>query len=124
MELSVLVAKIFALTYISAGILALQSKTTFSKIAEDFERSPALTYISGFMALMIGMLLVHYHSIWAQNWTVMITVIGWMALIKGILLIAFPQFISYFKSWYRHTQVWGFVLIAIGLLFGYFGFIH
>ena len=122
MELSVLVAKILALVYISAGIAAVSGKITFSKIVEDFEKSQGLTFISGLMALVIGMLLVKYHNIWVRDWIVLITIIAWIALLKGIMLIAFPHFISSCKGWYKNTRVWGIFMIAVGLLFGYFGF--
>ena len=61
--------------------------------------------------------------IWAKDWTVLITIIGWVSLLKGIILIAFPQSISSFKGIYKNTRLWGIFMIAIGLLFGYFGFI-
>lgn len=122
MELSVLAARIFALTYISAGIAALSGRITFSRIAEDFERSPGLTFISGFIALILGMLLVHYHNIWHKDWTVLITIVGWASLLKGIMLIAFPLSILSFKGMYRNTRVWGVFMLAIGLMFGYCGF--
>ena len=123
MELSFLVAKIIAILYISAGIAALSGKITFSKIVEDFEKSQGLTFISGFITLIIGMLLVTYHNIWVKNWTVLITIIGWVSLLKGVMLIAFPQSISSFKRWYKNTRIWGIFMIIVGLLFGYFGFL-
>ena len=123
MELSVLAAKILALTYISAGIAALSGKINFSKMVEDFEKSQGLTFVSGFMTLIIGMLLVQYHNIWVKDWIVLITIIGWISLLKGIMLIVFPQFMSYFKGWYKNTRIWGVFMIAMGILFGYFGFI-
>ena len=123
MELSVLVARMLSLVYISAGIAALSGKMDFRKVVEDFERSPGLTYMSGFMALIFGVLLVHYHNLWVKDWTVLITIIGWIALLKGIMLIAFPQSIAAFKGWYKNTRAWGIFMLALGLLFGYFGFI-
>ncbi|MDD5258379.1 MAG: hypothetical protein PHD29_00205 [bacterium] len=123
MELSVLVAKILALVYLSAGIAALTGKISFDKIVADFEMSQGLTYVSGFMTLVLGMLLVHYHNIWTCGWTMLITIIGWIALFKGIMLIVFPQYISLFKSWYKNTRILGILMLALGLLFGYFGFI-
>ena len=123
MELSVLVARILAITYISAGVAALSGKINFRKMVEDFEKSQGLTFVSGFMTLIIGALLVQYHNIWVKDWTVLITVIGWISLLKGIMLIVFPQFMSYFKGWYRNTRAWAVFMIAMGLLFGYLGFI-
>jgi hypothetical protein len=122
MTLSILVAKILALTYISAGIAALSGKITFSQMMEDFERSPGLTFITGFMTLIFGVILVTYHNIWVKNWTVLITLIGWISVLKGIRLIAFPQSNAYFKSWYKNSKVWGICMLFVGIVFGYFGF--
>jgi len=123
MELSILSAKILALVYISASVAAFSGKMTFAKTVEDFERSSGLTFFAGFIALVIGALLVQYHNIWVRNWTVLITVIGWMSLLKGVMFIAFPRSISFFKGWYQNTRVWGVFMLAFGILFGYFGFV-
>jgi len=69
------------------------------------------------------MLLVGHHNIWVKDWRVLITLIGWIAVIKGVLLIAFPQLISLFKGWYKNTRAWGILIIVLGLLFGYLGFV-
>ena len=52
MELSVLVAKVLSIVYISAGIAALGGKVDFEKIVKDYENSQGLTFISGFIALI------------------------------------------------------------------------
>lgn len=123
MELSILVARILALTYAAAGIAALSGKLAFGDIMKDFERSPGLTFVTGYITLILGTLLVTYHNIWTTDWTVLITIIGWMSLIKGVMLIAFPGYLGWFRTWYKNTRAWGIAMIAIGLLFGYFGFV-
>jgi predicted MFS family arabinose efflux permease len=122
MSLSNFVARCLAIIYLSAGVAALSGRITFSKIIEDFEKSPALTYISGFMAVVIGMILITFHNVWVKNWTTVITIIAWISLIKGIMLIAFPRFISLFKDMYKNNFIWGLVMIILGLAFGYLGF--
>ncbi|MCF7874824.1 MAG: hypothetical protein K9L87_03705 [Candidatus Omnitrophica bacterium] len=123
MELSILVARILALIYLSAGIAVFCGRITFAKIIEDFKNSQGLTYISGFMALVLGVILVTYHNIWVKNWTVLITIVAWISLFKGIMLIIFPQSISSFKNVYKNNRLWGIVMVALGLLFSYFGFL-
>ncbi len=123
MQLSIFVARVLAVIYLSVGISVLSGKTNFGKMIEDFERSPGLTYLAGILTLILGMLLVHSHNIWVRNWTVLITVIGWGALLKGILLLAFPKSLSTFKGWYKNTRTWGTFIIALGFLFTYLGFI-
>jgi len=123
MELSIVVAKILALVYISSGIAALSGKISFNKMVEEYERSQGLTFLSGFVTIVIGVFLVEYHNIWVRNWTVLITVIGWLSLFKGVMLIAFPQSILMFSRWRRNTFRLGIFMIIFGLVFGYFGFI-
>jgi hypothetical protein len=123
MELSILVARILALTYISTGIAVLSGKIDFHKMMEDFEKSAGLTYVSGFFTLVVGMILVTYHNIWPRDWRIIVTIVGWLTLFKGIRFIAFPQSVKLFKGLFTNTKAWGVMLMGLGLLFGYFGFI-
>jgi uncharacterized membrane protein HdeD (DUF308 family) len=123
MEIAILTARILTLVYTSAGIAAISNRLNFSKISESFEKSQALTLISGFLSLIVGTILVTYHNLWVTNWTLIITIIGWITLLKGILLIIYPEFISFFKGIYRNNQIWGILMLIIGLIFGYYGFI-
>ncbi len=58
---------------------------------DEFIKNQALVYFSGVIALILGILLVVSHNVWRTDWTVVITVIGWLALIKGSLLLFFPN---------------------------------
>jgi len=122
MELSILIARILALTYIAFGFAAFSGRITFEKIVEEFERSQALSFVIGFLTLEAGIIMVQYHNIWVKDWRVLITVVGWTSLLKGIMLIAFPQAVSSFKGLYKNTRVWGIVMIILGAVFGFWGF--
>jgi len=123
MELSIFVAKIIALLYLAAGVAALRGVVSFAKIVDDFDKSPALTFITGLVTLILGMLVIQYHNIWVKDWTVLITIFGWAGAIKGVMFIAFPGGLKLFKGMYKNTKAWGVLLVLIGVLFGYFGFI-
>lgn len=123
MELSQFVAKIIAIVFISASIAALSGNVSFKKLMENFEKSYGLTFMTGFMTIICGMILIEFHNTWTKDWTVLITIIGWTSVLKGITLIAFPQIIPAFKGFYKNTQVLGVVMMGIGILFGYFGFV-
>ena len=123
MELSIFIAKIIALLYLAAGVAALRGVIDFAKIVDDYNKSPALIFMSGLFALIAGMIVIRYHNIWVKDWTVLITLFGWAAAIKGTLFIAFPDSLKLFKGMYKNTRIWGVLMILIGMLFGYFGFI-
>ena len=124
MELSVLVAKVIAIIYIVSGFALFIGQINFQKIAEDFDKSPALTFIVGFLSAIVGLILVTYHNIWNANWTVLITIISWFVLIGGLIIVIYPKLFLFLSKYYRHSTIWGIFMICFGLIFGYFGFLN
>jgi hypothetical protein len=47
--------------------------------------------IGSFIAIIVGLLNILFHNIWEPNWKLIITLIGWIALLKGLFLFIFPQ---------------------------------
>jgi uncharacterized membrane protein HdeD (DUF308 family) len=47
--------------------------------------------IYGLLSIFLGLGTVILHNVWALNWKGFITLIGWLALLKGIYVIAYPE---------------------------------
>jgi len=58
---------------------------------ENAAKNPTTIYLSGFLFLMIGILLTVSHQVWAGDWRVVITIFGWLILVKGVMRIFFPD---------------------------------
>ena len=124
MDLSILVAKIFTLYMLAMGVGIATGKLSVSRMIGDLKESQGLTLIAGFVTLVLGALLVQYHNIWVKDWTVLITILSWGVLIKGFLLVAYPQAIFSAGKMYKNVKSsFGFVFIAAGLILGYFLFV-
>jgi len=121
--LSIFVAKVAAIMYLTFSAAILLKTVNLEKLVEDFENSPALIYISGFFSLLVGMILIEFHNFWIKDWTVLVTIIGWAATIKGIMLIAFPKFVFKLKPLYKNPTPWLVLVLVLGLFFGYQGFL-
>lgn len=124
MELSILIAKLAAVFFVSVGIRAVTGKLNVTKMLKSFDDSSGLTIMSGFAMIAVGGLLIEHHNIWS-GWQVLVTLIGWAGLLKGISFIAFPQMISGIGGKFTKAPVQqlGFVIIALGLIYAYFGFV-
>ena len=46
---------------------------------------------TGYITLLMGLVTVILHNIWVADWRVVITILGWSTLIKGIGKIGFPE---------------------------------
>ena len=125
MELSIFVAKIIAVTYIAMSIGVLMGTISYKKIFQDIEKTPAVVPLMSLFGIVIGFLLIEYHSIWVWDWPVIITLVGWIGLVKGISLMIFPGFTKWFEPMFtgKFMKIMPYFTLAFGLLMGYFGFI-
>lgn len=123
MELAILVSKIMSLFFFSTAIGAMNNRSNPEGVFENFYQSPALRYLGGFITLILGMIILEYHSLWIKSWRLLITLFGWLALIKGIAVIAFPQSILLFRPIFKNRMLFISLNIVAGILFAYFGFL-
>jgi uncharacterized membrane protein len=86
-----MLAKLLGLLYITVALGILLDTTGYRRIFNELLGSHVLTYLSGLLALVAGLLIVLMHNHWSFSWSVAVTIIGWLALIKGALLIIHPN---------------------------------
>ena len=124
METSIIIAKIMGIIYVSFGIGLLLNGEFYKREIPKMVENTSFLMLGGFLAIVFGVFIVEYHNRWEGNWTVIITIIGWVALLKGVSLIAFPTFIGsnlarFFSK--VNTNYFGIVILLFGLVFWYVG---
>src|SRR6476619_6365533 len=48
-------------------------------------QTPPVVYLSGVLMFVAGLAVVRAHNVWARNWTVLVTLTGWFALLLGLV---------------------------------------
>ena len=118
--------QIFSLAYITIGIGILINPGFYKKLFEDFIENAAVLYLGGVMALAIGYLILAFHNTWTKDLSVIITIVGWLALIKGILILIRPKIIiALSKAMVQKESILKIEAIAViilGLAFAFLGF--
>ncbi len=127
MDTSIFIARVFALAYLAIGLgMLINPKYYFKLMEEVMLKSAGVLYLGGAMALIAGYLLVTFHNIWEYSWVVVITIFGWLALLKGLMFLIFPKHMEFWrKTLFKKKSLmplWGFIILIFGLFFGYFGF--
>ena len=98
---------------------------TFRAMAQEFLKSYALIYLSGLLALTAGLAIVNTHNEWTADWRAAITLIGWLAVIGGVIRIVFPRTVEMIGGTMITTvsNSWivgeGVVLLALGAWLSY-----
>lgn len=119
-----LIAKLFGVVYITYGLGMILSRDYYRKALDKMFDDPGFMQLGGMMALIAGMLLVTYHNVWQGGWPIVITIFGWLALVKGVMFIVFPNHLNFWRGLVAkmNLQMLGVIMLVVGLLFGYAGF--
>jgi len=108
---------------LAAGIAGLTGRISWPALLDEFERSPALTFITGFMVYILGAVLILVHNIWTDVPAIIVSLIGWIATAEGILIMIAPgPLLALSRPLVRSQRaislfavLFGIVLILLGL---------
>ena len=124
MNLSNYLADIWGISLVVIPLAFLIKEKYLKRLFVEVENE-AFMLLLGMASFILGLAMVLSHNIWAKNWTVIITIIGWLTLVKSLALLFFPE---YMKKWVKKVEnkdwlpIVLVVLIFIGLVITYFGF--
>lgn len=124
MELSIFIARTLGVIYLTVGIGLFLFRETYILAFRKIMENPGYALLGGFIAIVGGMAMVSYHNLWVSDWRVLVTIVGWIALIKGILLLLIPPYTNLFKGLLQMQKGKGITITAIlmGVIFTYLGF--
>lgn len=116
MEISTFFARFWGSLFIILGLQMvfanLLGRTI--KMTEDH----AVTVSTGYITFLLGLATVIAHNIWTADWRVVVTILGWMTLLKGATKIGFPDFINKKAQTFKTGQkFWGLVIFLLGVWF-------
>jgi uncharacterized membrane protein HdeD (DUF308 family) len=83
------IAALIGPSLIAMAVSAANSNTAAALI-EQGSRDPALIYVTGILMFVAGLAIVRAHNRWVAAWPVLVTVLGWLALIGGLCRMLFP----------------------------------
>ncbi len=127
MSTSLFLAKLIGPVFLVVGIGLLFNVESFRSLLTEFIKNPVLVYLAGVLGLVGGLALVLNHNFWIADWRLIITLVGWIALIRGVVTILRPQWIvSIGNRISQHKAIFlaaGIVDFIIGAALSYFGYI-
>jgi uncharacterized protein YjeT (DUF2065 family) len=115
-----------SIVYIAVGVGIFINPDFYKKLFEDFIENAAVMYIGGIMALVVGYVILIFHNTWTKDLSVIITIVGCLALIKGILILIRPKMIIALSKAIMQKEgilkIEAIVVIILGLIFAFLGF--
>jgi hypothetical protein len=91
MTTSIFLARLIGPFALALGLALVFQGTGFRAFASEFMASPALIFLSGVITLPAGLAIVLTHNVWTPDWRVVITIVGWLAVVTGAIRMIVPQ---------------------------------
>ena len=67
---------------------------SYAALMKEFVGSRALIFLMGALTLAPGLAIVNAHNLWVPDWRVVVTVLGWLFIFRGILALVFPTLVQ------------------------------
>lgn len=94
METSLILAQIIGPILFVMGFRMAINADGMRAIGEQFIESPVMIYMSGFIALTLGLVIVTFHNVWIADWPGVITLLGWLAVLAGVIRMLMPGVVT------------------------------
>lgn len=123
MASSTALASIFGPLLIITSFWTLLYKDNMKKVLDSLKKTPALVYFIGVLNVLIGMAFVTSFNYWYMGVEVLVTLLGWLFLIRGLILMFFPKaFEKMLQNFQSSYILFSLIGIAWGIALTWFAF--
>jgi uncharacterized protein YjeT (DUF2065 family) len=120
-----LIIQILSMMFCAMGLGIFVNPRFYKKIMEDFVENESISFLTSLASFTIGFLLISLRRAPYPEHVSIITIMGWIALLKGLLMITLPkpllQIVKIFAKKQGIFMFCGTILLLIGIVFMYMG---
>jgi hypothetical protein len=84
-QLTFYLAKLLGLYFLIIGISIIFKTSHYQKSMKELSTSEALMMLISIMPLVVGLSIILGHNLWVKSWPVIITIIGWLIFLVGLI---------------------------------------
>jgi len=126
MYTSLALAKIIGLYCVLVGLAMLLKPARCKKMVQDCAQFPAILDVAGVFTLILGLIMIVIHNVWVMAWPVLVTIVAWLVVIKGVVVLFMPEAVVDLGRKMSSANcchvVAAIVTLVIGIIFCLFGF--
>ena len=103
--------------------LSLFTNPYVSTVMSDLVNNQGLLWVTRLVTFVMGTVMLALYNTWSKSWRVLVTIIGWLAVIKGAVLMLFPQVMTLYVNFLSNTTLTlsGIYAIVLGGVFLFLG---
>ncbi|VAW80823.1 hypothetical protein MNBD_GAMMA12-2403 [hydrothermal vent metagenome] len=89
--MEIIVEKVSAIFLLVLGLSYLINPSGWVLYAKMLQKQPQQFFSLFILILLLGSTIVVSHNVWVASPIVIVTLLGWIMLIKGVMLLLFPK---------------------------------
>jgi len=119
MEISIILSRMFGLIFMVLGLSMLLNKKWTEQAIEEMMKNPGLIWITGFITLTLGAVVVAVNDVWTSGLPLVITILGWLTFFKGAFILVSPEKAGAYYHKMNKVKIFsvgGLIILIIGFL--------
>ncbi|MCH9807612.1 MAG: DUF2065 domain-containing protein [Alphaproteobacteria bacterium] len=76
---------------LAAGLGGIADRSRWEAILAELTDRPGLSFIAGIVTFALGVTIILIHNDWSGLLAGFVSLVGWVAALEGLVLIAFPK---------------------------------
>jgi hypothetical protein len=116
---TIFLSRLLGLYSVLVGLAMVAHRQAMVETIKAMVHNPPVLYVVGVMALAAGLAMVLGHNVWSGGvLPVIVTLVGWLSLIKGLLILFLPAELERGSILGWHYAQRFYLNAAIALIFG------
>ena len=128
MDRSLFLARLIGPTFAAIALGMLINLGMYETMIAEALHPGILFYMSGLLSLLAGLAIINLHNTWGADWRVIVTVLGWLMTVGGVIRIVAPQVAiaigSTFYSGRASTIVAALIVGTLGAFLSFKGYVR
>ena len=109
MDKAMWLAGVFGPLLTIMGLWMLLYSENLIKVMTSIKNTSGCFFMMGMINILVGLVIVNMYNVWMWHPAVLVSLLGWVLLIRGVLILYIPQLII------KYTMTSHMVMRAIGL---------
>lgn len=119
------VFQLLGISYTVIGLAILANPKYYKKMIDEYIRSAPVMFFNAFIVLALGYFFLMVNSSWSVGLPLIVTIVGWLAIIKGVYILIMPQsYVKIAKAVKLHYLTFeASMAVILGIILLYLGFL-
>lgn len=115
---TVFLSKVFGFFLLIIGLFLLTKQKFIKSVVEEISQQRSALFILAVVNTFLGVFIVSGHNYWVMAWPVVVTIIGWLILIGGVVRLFHPDCVVKMAKCIAKSAVYFYVIGIIDVLVG------